>query len=369
MPPPPITVRPIEKTDTDAVVKLLQMRDELDHPADAVSDYLFNLDPPWLTGWLAWAGDEPAGLNTLYLRQVNMGGETKRAGYWAHLFVAPEYRRTMAYTQLVFSMIKAAPAAGLDLIYTGTRRGPVAAMHQKMGFVEVGTLGVLFKPLRPGELLARHKDWGGGTEAQIWPLDAVYRAYLACRRPSRPTGLKVQPAAEAGTRGDAAVALLNTAGDGRITKVWSTDYFRRRFARSIEGWPYTLLTAGEGDAALVYRVAVRGRGIRAGVVMDVVHQPGRQAAKAAAGLIAEAERLAIADRCHTMLYLNGASDAASKMLRTAGYRAAPETYHLLIWPKNLAANAPGNVPGNAPGCVSAGDVTNWRFTFADHDAF
>jgi hypothetical protein len=44
--------------------------------------------------------------------------------------------------------------------------------------------------------------------------------------------------------------------------------------------------------------------------------------------------------------------------RTDGHRLSKETYQMLVWPKTLV-----------PAGSIASDLSNWRFTFLDHDAF
>ena len=359
-PPQVPTVRTAGASDVDAVVHLLRMRDDLEHPASAIADYLMNLEASRLVAWVAYVDDRPVGLNTLYLRQMRWCGKTQSAGYWAHLFVDPNYRKRMIYPQLVVAMIRGAREAGLDLIYTGTRRRQVAEAHAKIGFSQIGTLPVLFKPLRPGRLIAKHKNLGRVVETLTVPGDALYGKYLALRRPRRPTTVDVETLNLESPTIDDVAQKFDDAGKEHISQRWDSAYFRRRFSTTIEGLPYTILTAhasGRLTATIVFRMAERGdRRIRAGVIMDVLG--ASQAPAAAAALLAESERQVMQAGGEVMLYLDGTGEETHRLLTAAGYRTSPETYYILVWPKNLAA----------PDCPAA-DLANWRFAFSDHDAF
>ena len=358
-------IRPADPSDINAAVHLLRMRDQQEHPTAAVADYLFNFDADRMLAWLAYLDDQPVGINTLYLRRVRWCGETIRAGYWAHLFVDPQFRKLMIYPQLVAAMIRGAREAGLDVIYTGTRRAQVAEAHTKIGFTQVGVLTVLFKPLRPARLVAKHKGLGRAVEAVTSPLDALYLGYLSLRRPTCPQTFDVEAFDADSLDAESPVIhdvsqMFDDPALRSVSQEWTPEYFHRRFSTTIEGRPYTILTAhasGRLTAAVVYRVAERGdRRIRAGVIMNILG--AEESPAAAAGLLAEAERRVVRAGGEVMLWLDGASTELSELLATLGYRKSPETYYILVWPKDRAvADSP------------AADLANWRFTFADHDAF
>ncbi len=353
----PITIRQAGPDDFAAVAALLRSRDDRQHPSQAVIDYVFRLDPQMLVGWVAYDGERPVALNTLYLRELRWGDKVLRAGYWAHLFVEEAYRKAMVYPQLVLTMLRSIKELGLDMIYTGTRRQHVAESHVKLGSVQVGTLPVLIKPLRPGRLVARHKGWSHTLQSMAGLVDPLYRAALALRRPSDANAQDMDPTGDAAEH---VAQLLNEQADGRVSMVWSPQMFARRFAGTIEGWKYHLLTSDARDgqtpaAAVLWRQAERS-GINVGVVMDVLHKPG--AADEARRLLGEVERRAIVADCDLMCWLDGAGAATGNLLRGAGYRMSSETYYVLVWPKTLlTAPSPG------------ADLKQWRFTFSDHDAF
>jgi hypothetical protein len=354
---PKLSVRPTTPSDLPAVVSLLSQRDG--HALDPahVSTALYGLDPAHLAAWIAFADDRPAGLTCLYARTQHWGSRDIRAGYWAHLFVPEEFRRLMVYPQLVLAMFRGIKPLGIDGIFTGTRRAHVAEGHVKLGFAKLGEYRVLYKPLRPFRLLSRYKNWPGLVRAAAAPGDALYGAYLAMRSGSA-AGLTFHESAPEGPALAGLSSLLNQARAGLVSQAWTADSLRRRVTGTIDGFQYRILLAersGRPVAAAVYRLAERER-VSAGILMELVTAP--DAADAAPALLSHAERRLRAIGADTTLYLDGLGPDTARLLRSAGHRTSTETYQMLVWPKAL-------VPAGSP----AADLSRWRFSFLDHDAF
>lgn len=355
---PKLFVRATTPADLDAVVDLLSDRDGHRLDRAHVSTSLYGLEPAHLAGWIAFADEKPAGLTTLYLRDQRWADRTIRAGYWSHLFVREEFRRLMVYPQLVLAMMRGIKPLGIDCIFTGTRRPHVAEGHVKLGFAKLGEYRVLYKPLRPFRLLARYKNWPGLLRAAALPGDGAFGAYLAARRPGAPADLSVRAIELSHPAIESVVALLNDAGAGQTSQVWTRNTLRRRLAGTIDGYPYRVLVAeqtGRVAGALIYRLTIRER-VAAGVIMEIVTDPRH--ARAASALLAHAERRFRAEGADTTLFLNGLQTPITGLLRAAGHRTSNETYQMLVWPKTL-------VPAGA----AAANLANWRFSFLDHDAF
>jgi hypothetical protein len=112
---------------------------------------------------------------------------------------------------------------------------------------------------------------------------------------------------------------------------------------------------GRPVAAVICCSAERGPGMVAGVMMDVIADSIDDPAVAAT--IAAAQARAAEEGADLMLYLDGLGPDEATLLRRLGYRKAPETYDLLIWPKQMSSE------------VALNDVIHWRLGFGDHDAF
>lgn len=355
-------VRRATADDLPALVQLLRRRDNRNHPAEAVAKYLLDVDPERIIAWLAIVDGLPAALNTIYFRQLGWGDQSIRAGYWAHLYVDPEHRKLMIYPQLVASMLRAARELPLDVIYTATRRQQVADSHVKLGFRLLATITVQMKPLRPARMLARHWQWPQPFEILSVPLDVIWgwRQQRRFRTSQGDAALEVMPwnSVEIGE----VVDFANATAGNRIHMQWDEALFLRRFANTIEGNPYTLLVVRHTSdrsliAASLMRIAERGTpAIRAAVLMDLVTSPSHQ--HLAPLLLQEMDNFAHSNDADVILALDGAGSEFSDQLKNWGYRVAPETYNLLVWPKTKVTPD-----------TFAGQIQNWRFTFADHDAF
>lgn len=363
--PPPrasVEVRRANAGDLTAMVDLLRRRDDRHHPAEAVTKYLLDADPQQLTAWLAMVDGKPAALNTIYLRDLSGNGRSIRAGYWAHLYVDPEHRKAMLYPQLVAAMLRGARELPLDIVYTATRRQQVADSHIKLGFQLLGTLSVKMKLLRPARLVIKHWEWPRPMERLSLPLDVAWRGGQRFRHRSSPNAVVIEPLTWQSPDLEEVVAMLNSAAGNRVHILWAVEAFRRRFANTIEGWPYFLLVAREPVtrsivAAALVRIGERGpRAIRVAVLMDLIALPTHRAIIPL--LLRDIDSYARENEADALLALDGAGSDFSAQLANWGYRGSPETYNLLVWPK--AKMAPE---------FFAGQIQNWRFTFADHDAF
>lgn len=361
-PKPKITIRAASREDLPILRELLSARDDEQRHDAAVRDHLMDCDPERFLAWIAFDGDEPVGLTALYLRPLRFDGDEpvdRTAGYWAHLYVRESHRSLMVYPQLVFAMSRGMREAGLDLLFTATRQPDVAEGHQKLGYQLVGTIPVRLLPLRPFRLVARQKKLGALAEALSPAGDCLWSLW---RRLSwRTTGDErtIEQVELDDDRIEGLVELMNRRGAGRIAQTWTPELFRARFRGALDGEPYGIHLACDGKRVLggtIHRLAIRGNGVRTGVILDLVLSEGHE--DLAAPLLASLERRMRLDGADVVLHLDGVPDGSGAAVRARGYRTAPDIYHLLVNPKALVA------PGTPDG-----DLDNWLFAFSDHDAF
>jgi acyl carrier protein len=353
-------IRRLGPADLDAVVGLLDRRDGRPHSPAAVRSYLCDLDPARLVGWIAEDGEQPVGMTVAYRRRVRWDGRELQAGYWAHLYIAEAHRHRLLYPRLVHAMMVEGRAAGLEMIYTGMRRQAVADAHEGLGFRSVGHLGVRVKPLRPAALLARVWGWSA-LEALGAPVDRLYARFAATSAPARGAGLRVVSSDTTSSHVPGLLGLLERCAGADVRRLWTEEEWRARFATTLEGGSYRLLLVFAGQAlegGLLLRLAERrsdgGREpVHIGVIMDLVVREGT--GPAAPALLAEAERQTLAAGGHAMLWLDGVSALAGRMARH-GYRPSAETYRIIVWPPQQLD-------------PTTQQLSRWRFTFAEHDAF
>lgn len=355
------TVREATPDDLPDVVRLLSARDNQRRDPQVVSDYVWELDPQCTRAWLAYVDGTPVGITVLYLRQMNWpaqsgGGPSVLAGYWAHLYVEPAFRKQMVYPQLVLAMLRGMGATGVSVIFTATRQPQVAQGHQKLGFALVGKLPLRLRPLRPFRLLAKHK--GATVLAPLCaPLDAFYG--LARRR--RNPAVRIEEVALDGSQIEEIVNLLNARGDDVVRQLWSPEQFRSRYRTTLDGTDYRVTAVLRGKrivAALVVTIAERRRHIRAGILLELTAGSAASAVEIDA-LLADAEQFARGDGAEVMLSLESSLSVEQLAGSFGGYLLnRSELYHLLVYPKTMA---------EAP--HMAADPAHWTFAFGDHDAF
>ncbi|GIW73801.1 MAG: hypothetical protein KatS3mg103_0323 [Phycisphaerales bacterium] len=324
---------------------------------------LFGLDPRACVMWLATVDDRPAGCTALYLRDLacNEQETSLPIGYWAHLFVLPEHRRRMLYPQLVLTMRRAMPELGIEAILTAMRRPSVTEAHLKLGFRSVCTWPVRLKPFRPAALVAKHK--GLPLLRPLSPLiDGPWSVGLGMLRPRADDRVQLHEAASLrGNAGflDEACDLLASVRGQRCASRWTPERLADRLGEGVDGRPYRIACIrqdGRLDGLAIFRTAVRGNGVRTGVLLELAARDDR--ADLLSPLAVACERELVRQRAEAVLWLDGAGQRHTKLLSALGYRPAPgETYRLI---------ALTSKPAKA---LLPEDALRWRFTFLDHDAF
>lgn len=356
-----LEIRQLEPGDLPVVTALLSRRDGRNYDPESLGRFLCGLDPRHFTGWLAFAQGQPVGMTAVYLRDVFWGGEVLHAGYWADLYVREEFRKHLVYQRLVHAMMKESSSAGLDVIYTVIRRPGVAEAHMAMGFQSLGFLDVRVKPLRPFSMLGRYRGWKA-LEGVSPPLDALYQFGLASSRPRLPSRIQIVATDSSSPHLQGLLDMLARQAGARVHQLWTAKSWRLRFAATLEGGAYRLLLALDGQkllGGLLMRSAERegpgGAPISLAVVMDLSAPEGDSSV--AEHLLVAAERRALQEGCHALLWLDGVAELAP-LMSSRGFRSSPETYRLIVWPQTRVA------PGSP-----AEKLSNWRFPFSEHDAF
>ncbi len=357
---PSITIRELQESDLTAVVELVNLRDGKQYSAEAVRHTVYGPEGSIVRNWLALVDEKPAGFTGWAVRELRQDSNHYRAGYWQTLFIHPDYRRLMLYPQLVFAMFKGAQQSGLDFIYNANRRLEVWQAHLKLGFVNIGDLAVLAKPLRPVRLVRKSKELPGYLDFFGQPIDRVYSLYLQVRNRFRADStLTVEQIPWDGDDLEDLCTLLADDADTRLHQVMTVESLRARYQMNLEEEPYRLLgikAKGRLVAALIYRTGLRGNQIYAGVIMDLLVPPGAESY--VQSLLSAAETDALKRGCEVMLYLDGLGEKARQLMKRCGYFKSPEQYVMLVWPKSKATE---------PSLLS--NLEDWRFAFGDHDAF
>jgi ribosomal protein S18 acetylase RimI-like enzyme len=352
------TIRAADVADLPWIRDLLSIRDSRAWDDVSTRWFMRGLDPESCLAWLALVGQRPAGLSSMYVRNLEGPAGSQRVGYWANLFVDPAFRDRMFYPRLTLAMLAAARDRGVPFIYASVRHADLAAAHTRLGFVKLGGVPLLAKPLRPARLAG--KLFHVPLATLLSPaVDGPYGAWIELGRARVPHGLTVEEARPDGGTAEALVELLRESSQDRIADRWTPELFRTRYLQTREGTRYELLItrrAGKLVGGVITRIAERYDGILAGVVMDVFSPPGRVGDVLPA--LAEAERRAHRAGADTMIYLDGLGPEVRSTMRSAGYWRTNETYELMVWPKQAAADHPVLT-----------DLSRWRFGFGDHDAF
>jgi hypothetical protein len=353
-----LAIRLAGPDDFGRIQELFSERDGHEWDRGNVEWLYSGLDPRHCVAWLAFDGARAVGLSAMHVRYLTCGGEARRVGYWANLYVRPSHRHLMLYPRLPHAMFQYVRAHDFAFIYCAVRLRELAATHLRIGFAKLGELTVLFKPLRPVQLLVKAWQWPAAASILGAPVDAAWRRLVARRPLAGSNDFSIELLDLSSSEVAELVAILNRRGAGRVCQAWTQQMFEYRYRHTPVGGRYRLWIArraGRPVAAVIYCSAERGPGVVAGVIMDVIADSIDDPAVVA--VIAAAQAQVADEGGDLMLYLNGLGSDEAALLRRLGYRKAPETYDLLVWPKEISSE------------VALKDVTQWRFGFGDHDAF
>ena len=340
--------------DIPALAALLSQRDDRTWDDPSTSWFLHRLDPARCLGWIAFLGDKPVGMSTMFLRDLAGPSGRAHAGYWANLYIDPAHRDLLLYPRFPLLMFATAKELGLEFIYGSVRHADLVEAHARLGFASLGRLPVLALPLRPLRLLSRYKRWPALTSLSP-PFDVLY-AGLALRRARPVPGITIETVDPDPT---SLVEILNAASARRMSAVWTEESLRYRYDQTREGTRYFLASIRRGGVrvgGLVYRFAERWGGIRGCVVMDAILPEGEEPLIEPA--LRSAQAHALSADCDLMMFLDGLGPAISSVFASLGYRASPESYEMILWPNRKAKAEP-----------RLATTAGWRFGFGDHDAF
>jgi hypothetical protein len=348
-----LSIRQASVDDLPAAVRLFEIRDGHSYEPELIAHKVGRFDPRRSLGWIAYDGSDPVGMTMMLLRELEVDGEKFHAGYWANLYIRPEHRHSLLYPRLTLAMTGALRNHDLDIVYTAVRHAEVARAHVKLGFSKVGELAVRAKPLRPARLFLRAQGWDAAHHFAAVP-DYMYRGVLKLHRRN---GRDLRVCAMTLPSDLTEFRSLLDQTRCRVRQTWSCSRLTDRYASNRDAEPYYLLGVRrhrELVAAAIWRAAVRGNKVRAGILMDVAYRNGEE--DAARKVVAAAEQTALENSCDVMLHLDGVNEVG-RIIRKSGYCFSPERYTLLLWPAKMASYA------------LLSDLHNWRYPFAEHDTF
>jgi len=250
---------------------------------------------------LAEAGGELVGLRAFLRWRLAIGERTAEAVRAVDTATHPAWRGRGIFSRLTTELAERERARGTALVFNTPNRSSGPG-YRKMGWVRVGRVPLLVRPVRWSSLLrgrGRDPEAGGPDLGRLAPVEDLL---------ALPWLDRLLAAVEAGR------------GDRRYRTPLDRAYLDWRY-RAIPGVEYRALWTGEGSeaAALVVRGRRRGR-FRELVVSEALVSPTPAGAHAAAGLLGRLAAETGAD--YLALAAARATPERSAALR-AGFLLAP----------------------------------------------
>lgn len=357
-----LVIRRAGRSDEDAMRGLFAVRrhSEESAPGDARGP---DLDNPSRNLWLALNGDRAVGMTSVQERSIRIGNGMCRIAYWTGLFIDPAYRSHFVYPRLMSAMFAGLRERGIHHLYAAVRRQQIAEAHQKIGFKKIGDMAVLAKPLKPALLFAKYRRLVAAGQGQRFLRllcsvpDAMAGMGIRLQGPRASEEWKVAQIQWTSSEVSDLAQLYTHGCAGATAQTWSAESLRTRYAPREFG--YQLLGVqrqGRLCAAVIVRMVDRSDGIRAAVIMDLIHEPG--AMDAAKLALVAVEQLALASGCDVIIFLDGLPSCDNEIVRKRAYLKSSEKYSLLLWKDRRTDTA----------CFPE-DLRSWRFSFGDHDTF
>lgn len=361
-PPSDVLIKRAEPSDADALRELFDLRSGTEDgtASDATGP---DLGKPGRMVWVASQGTRAIGMTGVLVRSLSVGHQEIAVAYWTGLFIDPAYRSALLSSRLLLAMFNGVREAGLTTLYAAVRRRQVADAHLRVGFKKLGDFPVLAKPLRPAQFLAKYtkilRNGRAGTcvKAVCRLPDALFAWGIRLFGPRTQGPWRVREGTWSGSTVTGLAELYELDGMIQTGQHWTVDMLLARYGSARDEYRVTEVRRGNRvAAAAIVRIVDRRDTIRAAVIMDLIHEP--EAVSAGRLALDAVERLALAAGCDVVLYLEGGSAAANRLLRRRGYLASSEPYSLLLWTDPRAETPRFPM-----------DPYSWRFTFADHDTF
>lgn len=353
------TIRRAVQSDLPALTELMREADERPYTDDDVRWILRDLDESKFVAWIAHVEETPCGITMLQRVPLRWRHHDYRAGFWVNLYVRPSMRQTRLFPRLVMQMFREAAGLRFDLIYAATRRQQVADANLALGMSQVGRLTLFGKLLRPGRLMRKHRGWGWWSRLPLGLADFLFTTSLRLRlrqisQFTRPLDLCADQIAL-----EAILAQRNHESSHSVFTPYESTSFQERYQRGPDGGSYSIIGSIRHDgkaSVLIWRLAERGANIRAAIVMDVIGADTDP--QAVSNLFQVMHQVALDSGAEVVLALPGWDPRAVDLLRSLGYLKMPEVYTVMV---RRMTNLSDDFPLN--------DISRWRYTFADNDAF
>lgn len=252
-----------------------------------------------------------------------------------NLVIQPEYRQSFAYVKLVRRFDQAFQDLGIPLHYSFISEGKYNQLLKRAPG-QAATIPLLVKPLAP--------------------------SFIPARSPVSRDEITVQAVNQFGPSLDQFWSRVQDRYPAMAVR--SSAFLAWRF-REFPERRYRVLVAQQGDRVLGYAVVRRStiRGIKTGLVMDLLVEDGAAGETAGHCLMAEAEAFFLAEGMPLAVGLMMPHAAEYRVLRRAGYIRWPQALAPRVFWFAMFVHDPGEP---ALATLSARD---WFITLADYESF
>jgi GNAT superfamily N-acetyltransferase len=366
MQPSRVTVDLAREEDTNRILELNRLEYGPDDILTTSADFAWRRDQnpagQAIIPVIRDSHDEVVGFVWVVPLHMRIEGQDYRAATGTNLVVHPEHRNTFGYAKLIRRFEQVFEDHGIPLHFSFVSEKTYRRQRERTPRA-VATIPLLVKPLdfsALAETYFKNREWLGALTGRA---GSVASAFFFRRRPV----------------GCAADITVGASGqfDNRFDEFWLTvrdkypamlirdrAFLAWRFA-GVSGRHYRILVARAGDQALGYVVLRTStiRGIKTGLVMDLLVANGGSGEMGGTRLMAEAEAYFHSMGVSLAAGLMPPLAAEYRILRQAGYRPlppvlAPRRFRFAFFVHKTGEKA-----------VFPLSARDWFVTLADYESF
>jgi uncharacterized protein (DUF2384 family) len=304
--------------------------------------------------------DVVAFISVLPLR-TRVTGRDHLAATGTNLVIHPSHRGTLIYTQLMRKFHQVLRVQAIPFHYSFVSEATYQRRRDQ-DRKSVTTVPLLFKPVDRQVLAQRFFQHRWQRRLASGALSLAVPVFFRRRARDFPARLTIQTTATSAHELD---AFWTTVRDKYpVMVIRDRDFLSWRFA-PISGRRYHVLTARAGGQILGYAVlrCATIRGIRTGLVMDMLVNDGPQGRSAGAHLLIAVEAYFCAQRAAVVAAMMMPNTAEYQILRQMGYvripdRVAPRAFRFGVFTHSTDVDR-----------SDAATANDWFVTFADYESF
>ena len=226
--------------------------------------------------WVAVDGEKLVGHYALIPLEMTVNGAVRTGATAVNIAVHPDYQGKGIFPRLVAAAAEQAGRDGVVLSYVFPNERAYPIFTRKLGWVKVGSLRTLVRPLDVAAILRHRCRSRFQVKALAWLVELFLGLFFRPRQAPLPAGTEITEVSSFDGRIDGFWEKVR--GGFRVMPVRDRQYLTWRFVKKPVRSGYEILLAECRGETLGYLVVKSKEleGNTAGAIMDILTLPGRE---------------------------------------------------------------------------------------------